>query len=93
MEELPRDELTLNGICLADIGPTEIGDREQENLAVLYSLQLTPESQDLRDERRLEALQEVQQPSNRGNHERSSLVAALEERYGQRRKYWRLPTS
>ncbi|CAB1099388.1 unnamed protein product [Ectocarpus sp. CCAP 1310/34] len=36
-------EIKLDGICLADLGPTEIDDREEENLSVFYALQITPD--------------------------------------------------
>lgn len=39
---VPRDEIILDGICLADLGPTEVDDHGEENLTVFYALQLTP---------------------------------------------------
>ena len=38
-----REELTLDGIRLADLGATEVDGREEIDLAVFYALQLTPE--------------------------------------------------
>lgn len=34
----------LDKICLADLGPGAIDDGSEENLAVLYALQLTPDT-------------------------------------------------
>ena len=41
---MPRDELMLDGFCLADIGPAEVDDREEENPDVFYALQLSLEA-------------------------------------------------
>lgn len=57
----PRDELVLDGICLADLGPTEVDDRGEENIAVFYAIQLTPERLEPSDEGWLMAQEEVQQ--------------------------------
>ena len=38
-----REELTLDGIRLADLGATEVDVSEEIDLAVFYALQLTPE--------------------------------------------------
>ena len=37
----PREELVLDGICLADLGPTEVDDLGEVNLAVFYATQLS----------------------------------------------------
>ena len=36
----PRDELVLDGICLADLGPTEVDALGEETLAVFYARHL-----------------------------------------------------
>ena len=38
-----REELTLDGIRLADLGATEVDVSEEVDIAVFYALQLTPE--------------------------------------------------
>lgn len=44
------EEIKLDEVCLADLGPTAIDDLTEENLAVFYMLQLTPESPTSGDE-------------------------------------------
>lgn len=54
------EDITLDGICLVDLGPTEIDDLEEENLSVFYALQITPEALTSRQGEYLTAYQQAQ---------------------------------
>eukprot|EP00752_Nemacystus_decipiens_P012408 g10995.t1 len=58
LAEMPREEIVLDGICLADLGATVLDDMEQENLTVFYALQITPTKLKCGDEEWIAAQEE-----------------------------------
>ena len=57
---MPRDEIVLDAIRLADLGATEVYDLGEENLATFFALQLTPETLGPADGEWMEAQTQVQ---------------------------------
>lgn len=57
----PTYEPTLDGIRLADMGPTAVGGRREGNLSVLCAVQLTPDELDEGDDTRRDTFEDAQQ--------------------------------
>ena len=60
LETMPRDEIVLDAVRLADLGATEVYDLGEENLAAFFALQLTPETLGPADGEWMEAQTQVQ---------------------------------
>ena len=85
MAVVSPDDAKLDGICLKDLGPTEIDTGVMGNLSVVFALQLTPEEAESQDLHGATAFDRYGPSSASGNQGPPSSGVVPEEPWWQRK--------